>query len=98
MTTNNVSIVEAAFAYYQSQDRDAAIALYAEDFSFSGRLRTRLAHARGPCVSPTRSSGCGDRRAACTQSLRRKSARRSPRSSIRRLVAVIAAISGDAHE
>lgn len=36
MTDNNpVRVVEAAFRYYLAQDRDAAAALYADDFSFT---------------------------------------------------------------
>ncbi|MFI1393359.1 nuclear transport factor 2 family protein [Streptomyces sp. NPDC020681] len=35
MSGNPASVVEAAFRYYRSQDRDAAFALYADDFSFT---------------------------------------------------------------
>lgn len=35
MTGNQASVVEAAFRYYLSQDRDAAFALYADDFTFT---------------------------------------------------------------
>lgn len=35
MIDSPTSVVEAAFRYYRSQDRDAAFALYADDFSFT---------------------------------------------------------------
>ncbi|HEU4348116.1 MAG TPA: DUF4440 domain-containing protein [Actinoplanes sp.] len=35
MIEDPVGIVEAAFRYYLAQDRDAAAALYADDFSFT---------------------------------------------------------------
>ena len=35
MTGSPTSIVEAAFRYYRSQDRDAAFPLYADGFSFT---------------------------------------------------------------
>lgn len=35
MTASPTSVVEAAFGYYRSQDRDAAFPLYADDFSFT---------------------------------------------------------------
>ncbi|PRX90945.1 nuclear transport factor 2 family protein [Allonocardiopsis opalescens] len=35
MSGEPVEVVEAAFRYYRSQDRDAALPLYADDFSFT---------------------------------------------------------------
>ncbi|WP_030927274.1 nuclear transport factor 2 family protein [Streptomyces sp. NRRL S-646] len=35
MMRSPADVVEAAFRYYWSQDREAALALYAEDFSFT---------------------------------------------------------------
>ncbi|GHC59882.1 nuclear transport factor 2 family protein [Streptomyces cinnamoneus] len=35
MTGSPTSIVEAAFQYYRAQDHDAAVVLYADDFSFT---------------------------------------------------------------
>ena len=35
MAASNEALVEAAFRYYLAQDRESAIALYAEDFSFT---------------------------------------------------------------
>ncbi|MFF4353498.1 nuclear transport factor 2 family protein [Streptomyces sp. NPDC001530] len=35
MTDSPTDVVEAAFRYYRSQDRAAAFALYADDFSFT---------------------------------------------------------------
>ncbi|WOX12562.1 hypothetical protein [Streptomyces sp. N50] len=35
MANSTIAIVEAAFQYYRSQDRDAAFPLYAGDFTFT---------------------------------------------------------------
>jgi ketosteroid isomerase-like protein len=35
MNQSNVSVVQAAFQHYLTQDRDAAFPLYAEDFTFT---------------------------------------------------------------
>lgn len=35
MTSSPEAVVEAAFRYYRTQDRDAALALYADEFSFT---------------------------------------------------------------
>ncbi|MFD5813926.1 nuclear transport factor 2 family protein [Streptomyces sp. NPDC059618] len=35
MPGSPTDVAEAAFAYYRAQDRDAALALYADDFSFT---------------------------------------------------------------
>ncbi|MGV9851714.1 nuclear transport factor 2 family protein [Streptomyces sp. NPDC003442] len=35
MNENPASVVEAAFRYYRSQDREAALPLYADDFTFT---------------------------------------------------------------
>ncbi|MFF4805016.1 nuclear transport factor 2 family protein [Streptomyces sp. NPDC001351] len=35
MVKSPTDVVQAAFRYYRSQDREAALALYAEDFSFT---------------------------------------------------------------
>ncbi|MCX5558095.1 nuclear transport factor 2 family protein [Streptomyces sp. NBC_00038] len=35
MVNSPTAVVEAAFRYYRSQDRDAAFVLYADDFSFT---------------------------------------------------------------
>ncbi|WP_405876007.1 MULTISPECIES: nuclear transport factor 2 family protein [unclassified Streptomyces] len=42
MINSPTDVVEAAFRYYRSQDREAAFALYADDFSFTSPRDDRI--------------------------------------------------------
>ncbi|MFE6866154.1 nuclear transport factor 2 family protein [Kitasatospora sp. NPDC057692] len=45
MDENAVDVVEAAFRHYRSQDRDAALPLYADDFTFTSPQDDRIDRA-----------------------------------------------------
>ncbi|MFI1438869.1 nuclear transport factor 2 family protein [Streptomyces fructofermentans] len=45
MVSSPTDVVEAAFRYYRSQDREAALALYADDFTFTSPQDDRIDRA-----------------------------------------------------